>query len=370
MDDIGNLIETEALPLYLGASESWTVARSDANRRIYIHTTGARVFVPMQREVDFPLLASVAINEIATAEQRTQEDVVVDMVWMRYDKVHVRRESHASSLLYSAGVEMHQALGDLILAGARAASETRAAFVGGRRPRVVEDYLDRVRMIPSAQGSFVVRALLPLSWGSETPTLDLVGPANPDVRNVSTTILRATNAAVVTAQQVAAGEADMNLWEAAVGQGVSSNLCDALTGLVGHGPDAGTAEVRISWTWAIPRDQVPPVEIPAGLGPVLEAGADYLRGQPDEHTVRITGLVTKLHRESATGPGEITVRGYIESFDSANRTMRCELDGDSYRQAIGAHDAGNTVTVTALVRRGPRGLEVLRVEDLRVIHET
>lgn len=369
MDDLGNPIDPQALPLYLHSSEAWTSERQDDNRQIYRHTTGARVFIPLQKQSDFDLLASVAIKEIARTEGRTQDDVVVDMVWMRYDKVHVRRESQASSLLYTAGIEMHEALGELIVAGARASSEPRGSYVGGRRPKLVADYLDHVRMIPSMAGSFVVRALLPLTWDTDEPMLDMVGPAHPTVRNVSTTMLQATNAAVITAQQIAADQADMNQWTESIGLGVSSNLCDALTGLVGVGPDAGKAEVRISWTWAMPADPIPAIEIPAGIGPILAAGADYLRGEPDEHTVRITGRITNLHRETQQGAGEVTVKGFIEGYDGSNRTLRCELDGPTYSSALAAHDAGRTVVVTALVQRAPRGLRVLRTEDFRVVIE-
>lgn len=366
MDDISDDFETEALPLYLSSSPVWSLLRGDERRQIFEHTSGARVFVPMQRRSDFSFLAVFATNEIAAAENRTPQDVAVDMVWMRFDKLHVHREAQTSSLPYSAGIELHLALGDLILAAARAASEPRAAYVGGRHPHLVDAYLDRVRMIPSETGSFVVRALLPLVWGENELTLDLVGPANETVRRVSTTILRAANAAITTAQEIVSGET-MNHWDAAVEQGVSANLCDALTSLVGHGTGAGKVELRISWTWAKPAQPVSAVEIPVDLAPVLEAGADYLRGQPDEHTVRITGLVTVLHRESATGPGEITVRGYIEGFDASYRILRCELDENSYRSAISAHEDGHTVTVSAFVRREPRRLNVLYVEDFHVL---
>ena len=217
-------------------------------------------------------------------------------------------------------------------------------------------------MIPSMAGSFVVRALLPLTWGTENPTFDMVGPAHPTVRSVSTTILRATNAAVTTATQIAGDQADMSQWADAVGLGVSSNLCDALLGLVGEGPDAGKAEVRISWTWAMPAEPIPAVEIPPGIGPILAAGADHLRGEPDEHTVRITGRITNLHRETQQGAGDVTVKGFIEGYEGSNRALRCELDGTTYSSALAAHDAGRTVVVTALVQRAPRGLKVLRTE--------
>ena len=50
--------------------------------------------------------------------------------------------------------------------------------------------------------------------------------------------------------------------------------------------------------------------------------------------MRLTGLVIRLHRDTPTGPGDITVRGFIEGFDSAARSLRLELDEVTYRQAF------------------------------------
>jgi len=36
--------------------------------------------------------------------------------------------------------------------------------------------------------------------------------------------------------------------------------------------------------------------------------------------------VTRLHRESALGPGQITVKGYVEGLDSGQRSLKVELD--------------------------------------------
>jgi hypothetical protein len=117
-----------------------------------------------------------------------------------------------------------------------------------------------------------------------------------------------------------------------------------------------------------PSADIREVTIPAGLAPILEAAADYLTGQPPEHSVVVTGLVTKLHRETPVGPGAVTVRGYVEGLELSSRSVKVELDADTYREAIAAHDRGATVQVAALVRREPRSLAVVRVEDFRILY--
>lgn len=357
-------IEPIALLSYLRAQGWQETERSDSRRSIWQHSSGVRVFVPARAESDFPDLVALALQQIAVVEKRDDEDIAVDLAWHRFDKLHLRRHAPASALPLGEALGLHDAMYDMIVAAARASSQPQRTY-HGRRPASVDEYVDQVKLIPSVPGSFVIRALLPLDVPPEQEVLELVGPLAPRIRRISTTILTAASAAVTAAREVANGRG-LDTWDDAVKSGVSANLCDALSRLPGA-PGEGDCEVRIDWSWAAPADPSPGVTVNAGLAPVLAAGSDYLRDQPEEHSIRLTGLVTKLHRETATGPGEITVRGHIENWDASSRALRFQLDEATYRKAISAHDEGTSVRVNALVRRAPQGLEVLRVEDMQTL---
>lgn len=359
-------LDPDGVTLYLRAN-GWEVERRDTRRSIWRHGSGARVFVPGLSSSDSFDLMHVAFREIAQAEGREEAELAIDLSWRQFDKLHLTREAPASGLRLTDGLDLHGALHDAIVAAARASSEPRSSF-SGRRPLAVESYLDRVWLIPSVPGSYVVRALLPLDEPPEQERLEIIGPAAPRVRRVATTLLRASASAVATAQAIAQG-GSLDRWDASVAGGVSSNLCDALARLTGSSDElfGGDAHLRIAWTWAAPDEPSPAVTIPRGLAPVLAAGGDFLRGQPEEHTIRVIGLVTKLHREEASGAGEVTVRGHIENWDASARAVRFELDEPTYRSAIGAHEEGLSVRATALVRRTDRGLDVVRVEDFEVL---
>jgi hypothetical protein len=356
----------EAVVLYLRAN-GWEVERQDARRSIWIHATGARVFVPARPAVDSPDLLRTAVQEIARAEGQGEDELMIDLVWRQFDKLHVRRDAPQSALLLNDALDLHGALYDAVVAAARASSEPRASYLG-RWPHMVESYIDRVLLIPSVPGSFVVRALLPLDEPPDQERLPLVGPAAPKVRAIATTLLRAAAGTVETAREVAQG-APVSRWNEAVPLGVSSNLCDALSRLTGLAEDrtGGDVELRITWTWSAPNESTPAVIIPRGLAPVIAAGGDFLHGEPEEHTIRIVGLVTKLHREEASGPGEVTVRGHIENWEAGSRAIRFELDEPTYRVAISGHEAGQSVRTRAVVRQSDRGLTVVRVDDFQVL---
>jgi hypothetical protein len=357
-------VDTGAVTTYL-RSLGWLAERQDSRRSIWRHESGARVFVPGQRGPDYGQLMEMAVREIALVEHRDRDDIAVDLAWRAFDKLHVRRASRATALPMAAALDLHEALERLIVAAARATADRRRPSYSGRLSQRVETIIDEVQMLPSLAGSFIVRALLPVdALAAAQPALP--GFPEPAQRRVAATIATAARTAVSTARQVATG-APLERWDDAVEDGVSANLCDALARLTGEGDSAADVDIRVEWTWDAPRAEAPLVVVNAGLAPVLDAGADYLRGEPEEHVILLTGLVTKLHREAATGPGEVTVRGLIENWDVGNRTLRVELDETTYREAITAHDLGKFVRARALVERTPRGLDVLRVEDFQAL---
>lgn len=370
MDNLDNLRSAD-VELYLQSTGQWEREKGNSRRAIWLHPeAGRRIFIPMQPGPDRAELFAKLIHELASIETRSTADVLIDFAWPEYDRLRLSRKSDDTVVPIEEAITLHEALSDLIVAGARAADDPRSSF-RGRRPHSVEDYLQRVRVLPSAPGSFVVRALLPLTRPpSNQDPLPLFGPPAAALHKVSATIMKASQIAVETAQAMTTG-ASLDEWNRVVPEGVSANLCDALSRLPGDDAElARNVEVSIGWTWSAEVD-VPrgPVDVPAGLAPILAAASAYLRGEPEEYTIRLTGLVTKLHRDNASGPGEVTVRGHIENYDSGQRALRTELDATTYGEAIQAHEAGATVQVSALVRRSARGFEVLRVSEFRRVSE-
>lgn len=355
----------ESLPSYLEIS-GWQLERRNAGRQVWRHGSGVFVYVPLEVGSDYSDLTALATLRIAEVEGRDVGDVAVDLTYMAFDKMHVRRETPDLGLRLEDGLEFHKAVHDTVLAAALADRSTNPAF-SGRRPGSVISYIDRVRLIPSIQGSFVVRALLPLTQEDQQPELPLFGDEANDVPRVSSRIVNASAAAVQTAQSVATG-GHLSLWDEAVGSGVSANLCEALSRLpASTDGDGGDAEITIRWTWAArPVEPAPVVRVNQGLVPVLAAGGDYLRTHEETLEIVLVGLVVGLHRANPAGPGPVTARGHVEAWD-ADRSLRIELDEQRYHEAVTAHDEGRTVIIRAQVRRLPRKpLEAIEVLSFAV----
>ena len=191
--------DIQSIPSYLSSTGSWTRERSDNRRQIWRHTSGATVFVPLSKGSDFLDLTELATQRIAEAENRQPEDVEVDLTFMGFDKLHVRRETARPGLRLDDGLEFHAAVRDTVLAAAQAFRSPQATY-GSRRPSAVDDFLERVQLIPSLQGSFVVRALLPVSPDGEQLQLPLTAAQASNVPRISSTILSASSTAVETAR--------------------------------------------------------------------------------------------------------------------------------------------------------------------------
>lgn len=362
-------VDVQALPLYLSTAGGWERVRSNDRRQIWHHVSGARIFVPNQAGSDFPALIDEAVQQIAGIERRDAEDVEVDLTWFMYDTLHVRRIGADHGLALEDGLEFHQGIRDLVLSAAQA-SRTRRPIHSGRRPIDVGNYLDRVRLIPATEGSYVAHALLPLALDDEQSPLPTVVPVSDDARAVSTTVLESTEAAVRTASQVAAG-APLADWDEAIAQGVSANLCEAMSRLLGERDEANDVELIIRWTWAAPRLDSSAITVPVHLRQQLEQGRDYLTPGLEADRITMAGRVTRLRREAMVGPGQVTVKGVIEGSGPATRTIAFELDEATYGEAIRAHEDGRLVHVKAQVETSPgRRTEVRSVEDFRVVSDS
>jgi hypothetical protein len=368
-DDV--LVSPKSLTSYFLRTPDWSVAVTNDRRTIFEHVSGQRAFVPGSVEVDYAELVAAAVVSIAAAESRDEQDVWSSLLWQRRDHLQVRRLTADASVSLATGLEMHEALQDLIIAATRSSIAPNAHH-RGRRPAAVDRYVEQVRLIPSLPGSFVVRALLPVEPLSDDPQLELEGSAIavPEHRAVSDLLMKATRVAVATASAISGG-GELNSWDAAVPQGVSSNLCDALARLTGGGSEAMTTELSVGRAWQSGVSDSDMVSIPAGASPGLEVGGVYLRSQSEQLEIRATGLVVKLHRENQLGAGEVTIRGVIEGADDSgrSRTVKVPLDELSYNEAVLAHRAGRPVTARLQVVPGPSGLVVQHVRNWRVIDD-
>lgn len=347
---------------YYALVRGWKLISETARRQLWQVPESERiVFIPKIGGSGDIALTSAAINDIALAEHTSPEELSQALKWTGFDRLRVSREVEASALPVDDAVSIHSALRNLVLSAARAAETRRKAYSGGRLSPVITSFMKRVLVFPARSGSFMVDALLPLNASSDEPMLPVASAANSPGRDTTELVLSASLAALNVATDVFNGS-EMSEWDSVVQLGVSANLCEAISELTGAGSiSEGITRLSIDWTWDSPHEQTEPVVVNPGITPALLAGSSYLRNEPELFSLRLVGLITKLHREESSGGGDVTIKGAASGEVSGPRTLIVTLDTGRYDQAIELHQSGSLVVVEAYVRRERRGFVIERL---------
>ena len=158
-------------------------------------------------------------------------------------------------------------------------------------------------------------------------------------------------AAVRDAAEESAATGQLEPFQRAVQQGVSANLCDALSGLHQAG---GGDRLDLGISWASARrteDSVPAViHFTRDVAQVLREASRIFKETGTEKDFELLGYVIGLKREEGAETGTITVSGLVEG---SLRKVRMELTGAAYERAIEAHKIQQLVRCEGeLVREG------------------
>lgn len=326
------------------------------------------VALPAKRELgDYPLRISELVQTLAEAEGRSQLDVLRDVETAAADVIRVRassREADAGSLPLERGVAFIERCRDLMLAAACTTLDKRACFAR-RKPQQAMDYLTNVRIGQTERGSFVLTMLSPVPPALTPPdgALGLAESPEPYERQV-VRILMDSLAALGEAAREAAAYGGMQPFQEAVGRGVSANLCEAVIGLSAVNAEEGL-DVNVSWSPSRPvgSGALARIQLGGDSIPIIREAARQFRETAPVEDLVIEGVVTRLDRGADATEGDVTIVANVEEH---LRRVAVRLSGDTYSQAVKAHDNRQTVKCTGdLVKEGrgyrltnPRRFEV------------
>ena len=255
------------------------------------------IVVPMKSSlVDYAKRMGELVSELALAEGRAPSSVLFDLVLSPFDVIKVRdRDADAhGSIRFDEGLELHAEARNLIVAAARAASsdQPRKAWKG-RRPEVVSDYLSKVRLGQTEQRSFSITVLSPYSF-EPTNQASLLDD-DPFGRKVTKAFQRSLGA-VEHALSESVG-ADILAFEQAVQEGVSADLCYALSKLADT--DNGI-EISVAWSPARPVGRPYSLRLSRDEGAILAEVAKEFSAQDPEPEAILQGPISVI--EGASDP--------------------------------------------------------------------
>jgi len=349
-----------------GRASYWLKAFSDGDE--------IEILLPLQRTLgDYPQRMGEVLAYLEMAEQRSQLEILSDLLTSRADVIRVRRQYPdvaEGTMPIDDAVSVFSSARDMMMAAACAAVECKP-YYHARRFAEASRYVDGLRIGQTERGSYVVtiqsRVPPDLTLFDEDEDVDVEEPFE---RRVTATL-----ATAVEAVSAAATETRIEAFERAVEHGVSANLLQALVGLSEHGEDH--SDVSLSFTWSRvrrPDEDLPnDVSLPADAMAVIGEAARVLRETSPREDFELKGVVIRLDRDPDAQSGEVTILGPVEG---ELRKIRVELGPQPYHEAVHAHDDRLTVECYGeLVKEGrshrlrsARGFEITEDEDGEAEH--
>lgn len=357
-------IDPAGVIAYLHAS-GWRETGAYGRAVIWTRTVNgaeAEVLVPPTVELrDYATRLVELVSTLSTIEQRPVAEILQDLRSPTLDVQYIRTMPDGPS----GSIPLHEgylALGgvrNLLLAAATSAvSAERPTVLPSQKPPQARGFLDQVRLGQTSSGSYVLRVETPLPLpGIEPPVAS---------REVLLHLYQATSAAHAAAAR-SSWNGDPAPFAERVGEGVSANLCEALTGIAGQRRNA--FDVRFVWAPAAPVDlATPTVQFDKPLITALRAGGKYLRELPVTETATVVGRVVDLHRTPTDRLGTVQVEGVVEAADQRHEgRVAMRLTPQDYDLAVAAHRTEHPLRVIGELRHTGRQFEISRVSSVEIV---
>ncbi len=240
-------ISPQALTAYV-RSEGWQhVEAYGEHADIYQGENRPEIILPRNNRLgDYASVVSRLVNILGEVSNRSELEIYRDLIGADYDVVRVRAltAGDKGTIGLSEGVEMVAQSKEMLLAAACATKLPQPVYQV-ETDRETEEYMRRVRLGQTEQGSFAVTMMAPVPPMLQ-PVLNETW-ANfddePYERQVTRRLVTALEASRDAVEKVHSGN-EISAFEQAVSAGVSANLCEAVSKLIG---ESTRLEVSVSW---------------------------------------------------------------------------------------------------------------------------
>ena len=335
---------------------------------VYAGQSLPEIIIPRTHQLgDYASVVARLIGIFARVAEVGEATLYNDLITADRDVIRARAVDVAGdgTVDLSSGVKMVRAARDLVLAIACSLSGWRPFYRIGAN-REANEFLRRMRLGQTEQGSFVVTLLTPTILPLDQ---DILSPDHEIDTTITTRRVTLRLAQALTAARGAveiASGGDANAFSRAVTRGVSANLCEALVDLIEPFP-----ALDISITWARTYRMSTPRQTVSFTGddaPILRAAAQSFRSRESQPDVRLTGSVRILRRDESERDGTVTIRA---SVNGGLQSVTATLTQSDYDRAVQAHAERWPVVVAGDLERigqrwhlhGPRIVAVISDVD-------
>ena len=338
-------VSPAALSAYARAA-GWVIAEPYGEHSdVYAADGRPEIVLPRTQQLgDYASVVARLIGIFASAADMGEVALYHDLVTADRDVVRVRvAEVGGGSITLNDGVDLIQGARDMLLSAACSLNDPRPVYRAGANKEASE-YMSRVCMGQTEQGSFVVTMLPPvipppmqgtLPVGFEVDIAD-----EPIERQVTRRLAEALSATRNATERTVRGDGEV--FFDAIEDGASANFCEALATLIAPFP---TLDIMLTWARTRPMPVARNVvRFVNDDEPILREAARSFRSRAPRPDVRLFGFVQSLRRDESETDGAITLRTEI---DRNVQSVTAVLDQSEYERAINAH-----MTKSAVIAEG------------------
>jgi hypothetical protein len=363
-------ISPETLSQYL-RSRGWQESGDFlGNASVWHRGEELEVLLPKSDRLrDYKTRVCEIIDVLELSEHRDRQQILNDLLLQPTDLIKIRIDSPdiiGGTIPIDEVVRLYEATSKIMKFVASATIEPRSVYRGGMFAEVRE-YLHKLRVGETEQGSYIINVLSPIMQEHEN-----FG------RMVNLFLNRALTAINSTTKDVLAGS-NIDIFEQSVESGVSSNLCDALLE-VGNYTDLQDLSFRWQWSpmWDAPAIAKEKLALSKQTFPVLKEASKLLKSkdiirkrsetkiqsQNSDRFTPISGKVIGLTRRDDAAVASVTILAKIEGSD---RELQLELSESLYAKAVHAHLARRKISCYGEVVKNGEAIALRNVRDLRVV---
>ena len=317
-----------------------------------------------QRLGDYASIVSRLIEIFAKVAELDELTLYRDLVTADRDVIRLRTaESNDGSVAASDGINIIRGAHDMLLAAACSLQNSQPLYRAGAN-KEASDYLNRVRLGQTEQGSFVITLLTPVVPPPiQQPLFPESAPDDDPVERQITKRLAGALAATRQATEKTVG-GNAEAFSEAVKYGVSANLCEALVEVISP---FETLDISLTWARTRPIDRVRDViGFATTDAPILREAARSFRERESHPDVSLFGVVRILKRDKAETDGTVTL---LTSIEGQNQSVKAVLKQSDYERAVSAHKEKAPVVMKGDLERLGQRWRLLNPSIADVIRE-
>jgi hypothetical protein len=305
-----------------------------------------------------------ALNILSSYYNRTLSQIIDDFNNAIEDRVKysITSEMTKNGLIpLNQGIQLLDNAKEMIASSFLATNKKKKNYFGPR-PESINEALEAIELGQTEEGSFVINIYIPKDYylGGEATLFE-----EPSFTRKALAVMEdAANELLVKIDEYLQND-DIKIFDSCVNNGVSSNFCNAISGISSNGKNDIT--IDIEYNNGIDKNiEAKRIVINKEIIPIINRISAYFHSDLTEDNCEIKGFVTILHQEPNATDGEITLSALVED---KLRKVRIRLNQDHYVIAIQAHKDKNMLVCKGTLSIQDRYTRLFNVTDVIVESE-